>query len=782
MDDIRIKISGDAKDIQPTIDKLSEIGEVSKKNAEQFKQEQAIFEANSAKRQKLLKEEIADLDELKKRKAAAYNVDDIKGFEKSIKDSQERIRLLSSDTTATAKSMGSVVTQTENLGKSLTKSYSVLRTIANIIPGIGISGIVLAGYEALVALIEEISDASQKLAIEDSKYNIEHLENLNSIIEREQDLKNVLNEIAIARGIANRTATQEDLESAKLSEQSQKEKQKIFLKYAKERQEAEKDRPEFDPNIAENTRKQAAFFDVVDRIQRDRDKELLIEEEKFQAQSAEIRAKYGDKKKKQLAQDRYLSQQELENEKQDIETQAKLDETRAKQEETDKVKLLARLEEIEEKKNQDIYVINRTEAVRKYKFDVETANQTITDKDQLNTKLLNLQKELNDKLSKLQTDQADKTLLIQAKLYDDLLNEIDKETADADKKARADNAKRVTDLREQEQIIGDELKTETTRRYNEGLISKKKYDREILEDDIYMQEQIMVNEDKTSKEYVAAEKQKQEDLKKLRDLDKADRKKDLKELASEGVELVKFVLDQYEASVEARISAIDHQIQNQRDAIDAQRQLAIAGKANDLAFEEKRRNDLEKQRAAEAKKLKKAKELEIFLNALASFSKDDPKTALGKALALIATTIATEATFAEEGGILGKINEKSWKGRKHRGGGDILVHAQTGEGLFSRQEVANMGGENAFMDFKNLLASPLKEKPIPMSGMVFQGSMDIKGVERGIDNLTNVVKNKKETNVHWETAKDMFAMFVDIKENGVTTSTKHILNRKSIRG
>ncbi len=131
-------------------------------------------------------------------------------------------------------------------------------------------------------------------------------------------------------------------------------------------------------------------------------------------------------------------------------------------------------------------------------------------------------------------------------------------------------------------------------------------------------------------------------------------------------------------------------------------------------------------------------------------------------------------------GILGKIKEKSWTGRKHRGGGDVLVHAQTGEGLFSRKEVANMGGEGAFMNFKNLLARPLRERPIPLSGAMFQGFTSTAKLEEKVDNLTKIISDKKEIDVHWETLRERDYMVITTMEKGIKDIVKHELKRPRI--
>ncbi len=200
------------------------------------------------------------------------------------------------------------------------------------------------------------------------------------------------------------------------------------------------------------------------------------------------------------------------------------------------------------------------------------------------------------------------------------------------------------------------------------------------------------------------------------------------------------------------------------------------------AFEEKRQADLEKQRMAEQRKLVKLKELEVFLNSIAAFSKDDPKTAVAKALAQLAIVKGVEATFAEEGGLLGKTtNDKSLLSlngfsKRHKSGKDILVQAEVGEGLLSTREISHMGGEKAFLDFKNMLANPMRMPEIPMSGVMFQG-VSTKKLEDKLDALERAIKNKKETHVDWESQG---VMNVTTIENGIKHTVKHILRKPGI--
>ena len=240
-----------------------------------------------------------------------------------------------------------------------------------------------------------------------------------------------------------------------------------------------------------------------------------------------------------------------------------------------------------------------------------------------------------------------------------------------------------------------------------------------------------------------------------------------------------FAIKQYELIAKSNDEYYQHQEELTKTNIEVQSKLAAAGKANTLAQEEKAYADLERKRQQDAVKLKKAKELEIFLNAVAGFSKDDPKQAFAKALALFAETKAMEATFAEEGGLLGQINTKSNLSRRHKGGGDILVHAQTGEGILSRDNIAALGGDNAFLKMKAMLDNPMSEVPIPLNGVLFQQNNN-KDLVHEIQELKDIIRNKRETIVDWESHATMNTMNVTTIEKGIKETIQHQLRKPKL--
>lgn len=729
MEEIRISIVGDAKALQPTVDKLTEIGAVDKKNAEQFKHSNAEFEVAAKKREKLLKEEIEDLEELKRAKRAAFSPEEIKQYEQSIKNSQERVRLLSADMGQANKSMQQVVVQTNAFGESVKKSYGFLRIAANIIPGLGISGLILAGYEMLSSLIQEVT-----FSFEDNTEAIEfNNEAMEKHLEMQDKLQKILQTNIQQRLVLNKQLSDTDVARFKAMED--------FT--------ARED--EISKTKLENIKKLADAYKLDESDFRQYAKRIGVAGE--------------------------LTVEQLKA----IEEGLKISENEGLPRSLDQrlaiiASFVAKIEELErnvrkERRDNSLALNEEVAAIEEKGFHGSL-------------KKLKVKKEKEDDWWKRYLawwkQNFDELLRMYKKDTDDFLKETERKNREAIKRDEDNIALILENNKLEASLTKDKVDDENARFQEEinnfeiqhdekGQITEQSYRHLEL-----LRKQHNQNLLRIQMEGEEAQNKLDEEERKRK---KKKREEDLKETIENFQQITKFILDEYKVRIESNIEYIDHQQEVSRDAADAQRQLAIAGKENTLAFEEKRQADLERQRMQEAKKLKRAKELEIFLNAMAEFSKDDPKQALGKALALMATAIAAEATFAEEGGILGKINEKSWKGRKHKGGGDILVHAQTGEGIFSRKEVANMGGEAAFMNFKNLLANPITEKPIPLSGVMFSGMTDTRKLEQKIDMLADVFRNKAEYQVDWESWRDMHTMNITKIEKGIKETIKHQLKK-----
>lgn len=255
--------------------------------------------------------------------------------------------------------------------------------------------------------------------------------------------------------------------------------------------------------------------------------------------------------------------------------------------------------------------------------------------------------------------------------------------------------------------------------------------------------------------------------------------KDEEEKRLNRIEAEKEALDTiFKAQQEAfdkRQELLDKELDLQAENIETQRRLAENGLTNTLAFEEKRQAELQRQQQLEAQKQKRIKLLETFLNSLAEYSKTDPNTALQKALLQVALAQAATAVFAEDGGIIGEIGERSNLRRKHRGGGDVLLHAQTGEGIFSRKEMDNLGRRN-FHLLKDAARFPIRDDVFAMPKLAVAGGMAVNNAEliKEVKGLRADIKNQKRETFEL----NKFGEYIKTSiENGVTEVTKGKLKK-----
>ena len=432
---------------------------------------------------------------------------------------------------------------------------------------------------------------------------------------------------------------------------------------------------------------------------------------------------------------------------------------------------------------QDVKILDEEYATAASKIDTKVANQkiklnekTINEIKKKEEKELKGKKEKKEKIDTSEWDDAMAELQIRWALEKKLKKQLRNAEIESDKDANKDAEK-----------MQDEYWKTTfeQKRINEKdkLLDKKETDKQYLIEIDKINIAELEKQKELGDDSIELEQKIEKAKQKLREDMTKESDKKMKEAIKTQMENIKqfgdFAIKQYELIAKSNDEYYQHQEELTKTNIEVQSKLAAAGKANTLAQEEKAYADLERKRQQDAVKLKKAKELEIFLNAVAGFSKDDPKQAFAKALALFAETKAMEATFAEEGGLLGQINTKSNLSRRHKGGGDILVHAQTGEGILSRDNIAALGGDNAFLKMKAMLDNPMSEVPIPLNGVLFQQNNN-KDLVHEIQELKDIIRNKRETIVDWESHATMNTMNVTTIEKGIKETIQHQLRKPKL--
>lgn len=260
--------------------------------------------------------------------------------------------------------------------------------------------------------------------------------------------------------------------------------------------------------------------------------------------------------------------------------------------------------------------------------------------------------------------------------------------------------------------------------------------------------------------------------------DKKDKKEQEEKDRKERIEREQMMLDEifkaYENQFERRQELLEEEKTAQEKAIDVQRELASKGLSNTLAFEEKRLAELQRQQQKEKEQAKRVKLLETFLNSLAEFSKEDPKTALNKALLQVALATAASAVFAEEGGIIGEIGERSNLSRRHQSGRDVLLHAEMGEGIIPKKSMDVLGKRN-FELIRNLHKNKLTDGLMPelprFTGAIQNPLIATEQIVNELQGVKKEIKNIKTTYIDFEKYHNGLKMMIEEKEAGNKTTT-----------
>ena len=192
--------------------------------------------------------------------------------------------------------------------------------------------------------------------------------------------------------------------------------------------------------------------------------------------------------------------------------------------------------------------------------------------------------------------------------------------------------------------------------------------------------------------------------------------------------------------------ATSNEISLQDKNIERQKELANKGLANTLAFEERKAAELKVRQMREQKQQERIKKLEVFLNTFAEGSKTmKPAQALAAALKAVAMAELGSMIFAEKGGIIGEISDRTGiKGgmfTKSHGSGDRLVMASPNEAILSERDMRALGGKQGFYDLRKMLHSG----DFDMQGIPkMYSNFSPVGINAGI-NIDALVKEQKKT-------------------------------------
>lgn len=244
------------------------------------------------------------------------------------------------------------------------------------------------------------------------------------------------------------------------------------------------------------------------------------------------------------------------------------------------------------------------------------------------------------------------------------------------------------------------------------------------------------------------------------------------------------IADKFVDMANAQIKTSEDRIAKQEKATDAQRLRAEQGLDNTLAFEQKQ---LAKREAEAAKARKRAQRLEKVKALWTSYQSyaSDPENkdgqAITKTLRDFAILEAISASFGDGGLIADKVptdGRGMIRGRSHKGnGGGIPVMVEGNEGILSRNDINNLGGEEGFRAFRDMLGKGKISPEIFKNQRneftkVMPIMMDNKGVEKGLEEVRKEIRNKPVQLLNFE---QMASGFVKITES-IQSPTKTVKN------
>jgi hypothetical protein len=272
------------------------------------------------------------------------------------------------------------------------------------------------------------------------------------------------------------------------------------------------------------------------------------------------------------------------------------------------------------------------------------------------------------------------------------------------------------------------LDAESERIAEQVKINQARMDREIKKEDDKRAKEVKKSND-------AFFKQLERDVRQRVELEKTwkdklneyymDNYQNIQEMERQGLAVI---IESQQKAYEAKQKGYDDQIALQEKNIQRQKELADKGLANTLAFEERKQAELKLKQKREQQAQERLKKLEVFLNTYAEGTKTmKPQEALASALKAVALAELGSMLFAEKGGIIGEITDRTGiRGgmfTKSHASGDRLVVASPNEAILSERDMRALGGKQGFYDLRKMLHS---------------GDFDMRGIPKMYQNFNPV--------------------------------------------
>ena len=225
------------------------------------------------------------------------------------------------------------------------------------------------------------------------------------------------------------------------------------------------------------------------------------------------------------------------------------------------------------------------------------------------------------------------------------------------------------------------------------------------------------------------------------------------------------------------------EIQKQDEAVQRQQELAAKGLDNTLAYQEKKREELqaklEREKEAERRREEALQLAGAFLGSYQSRVDKGQETTAAMAGALADTLIAKAISSTIAGAFAGGVEDFQGKGT---GTSDSnLIAFSHGESVVTAKATQQYSGLVTAMnkglvdDYVKQMILPDMDAPMKVNGNSFQSAAIVYTLTKELGELKQAIKNKQEIKVNWNAQGERVE---EIVKDGMKTVIKHVTTGK----
>jgi hypothetical protein len=331
------------------------------------------------------------------------------------------------------------------------------------------------------------------------------------------------------------------------------------------------------------------------------------------------------------------------------------------------------------------------------------------------------------------------------------------------------------------------IKTAIDEEYNlkaEKLEKQKVF--ELSNKDLTENEKLLI-EEKYKNDSLALAREKAAELKGINEKEKEDKKKLKADELAEERKVQQQVLQGIEQGTKRRSEIIQNglnaEIKKQDEAVQRQQELAAKGLDNTLAYQEKKREELqaklEREKEAERRREEALQLAGAFLGSYQSRLDNKQNTTQALAGALADTLIAKAISSTIAGAFAGGVEDFQGKGT---GTSDSnLIAFSHGESVVTAKATQQYSGLVTAMnkglvdDYVKQMILPDMDAPMKSNGNSFQSAAIIYTLNTKLESLEKAIKNKQEIKVNWNAQGERVE---EIVKDGMKTVMKHVTTGK----